>query len=94
MKINQKVAYAITTILSACAGAAYAADATAPDEASTGGISEVLVTAQRRSESIQDVPITIQALSNETLRQLHVTTFDDVIRLLPNVTFSSNGPGR
>jgi iron complex outermembrane receptor protein len=94
LKINQKVAYAITTILSACAGAAYAADATAPDEASTGGISEVLVTAQRRSESIQDVPITIQALSNETLRQLHVTTFDDVIRLLPNVTFSSNGPGQ
>ena len=94
LRINQKVAYAITTILSACAGAAHAADATAPEEESSAGIQEVVVTAQRRSESIQDVPITIQALSSETLRQLHVTTFDDVIRLLPNVTFSSNGPGQ
>jgi iron complex outermembrane receptor protein len=52
------------------------------------------VTAQRRTESIQDVPVTIQALTGEQLGQLNVTTFDDVLKYLPNVTFSSNGPGQ
>jgi iron complex outermembrane receptor protein len=90
-KINRQIACAVLTALSAAqAGRVLAA---AEEEAGIG-LQEVTVTAQRRTESIQDVPITIQALSNETLRQLHVTTFDDVIRLLPNVTFSSNGPGQ
>ncbi|HMD72528.1 MAG TPA: TonB-dependent receptor [Steroidobacteraceae bacterium] len=52
------------------------------------------MTAQRRSESIQDVPITIQAITGEQLAQLNVTTFDDVLRYLPNVTVGSNGPGQ
>ena len=41
-----------------------------------------------------DVPITIQALTGDSLAQMSITTFDDVIKLLPNVTFSSNGPGQ
>jgi outer membrane receptor protein involved in Fe transport len=56
-------------------------------------IQEVIVTAQRRSESVQDVPITIQALTTEALSQLHVQTFDEVIRYLSNVTAPSSGPG-
>ncbi len=52
------------------------------------------MTAQRRTESIQNVPVTIQALTGEQLGQLNVTTFDDVLKYLPNVTFSSNGPGQ
>ena len=43
---------------------------------------------------MQDVPITIQALTAETLTQLHVSTFDDFIKYLPNVTQASNGPGQ
>jgi iron complex outermembrane receptor protein len=93
LRINQKVAYAITTILGACAGAVHAADAVAPDEATSAGISEVLVTAQRRNESVQDVPITIQAITGDQLKQLNATTFDDVVRFLPNVSFATNGPG-
>ena len=64
------------------------------DETASSGLEEITVTAQRRSESIQDVPITIQAISGAQLGQLAVTTFDDVLKLLPNVTFSSNGPGQ
>ena len=73
--------------LSASAGAAIAA----PPE---GEIADIVVTAQRRTESIQNVPITIQALSTETLTQLSVTTFDDYVRYLPNVTAPTNGPGQ
>jgi len=90
LKINQKLACAITAILSGSAGAAWAAEETT----SSSGLEEITVTAQRRSESVQNVPITIQAITGESLGQLSVTTFDDVIKLLPNVTFSSNGPGQ
>jgi outer membrane receptor protein involved in Fe transport len=55
---------------------------------------EVTVTAQRRTENIQDVPITIQALTGETLSQLNVTTFDDFVKYLPNVSTATIGPGQ
>jgi len=58
------------------------------------GIPEITVTAQRRAQNIQDVPITIQALTSDTLTQLNVTTLDDFIKYLPNVTQASNGPGQ
>ncbi|MBS0389149.1 MAG: TonB-dependent receptor plug domain-containing protein, partial [Proteobacteria bacterium] len=79
--------------MSASTGA-FAADATAQTSASTGGLEEIIVTAQRRSESIQNVPITIQAIGSEQLSQLHISTFDDVVKMLPNVTFGANGPGQ
>jgi iron complex outermembrane recepter protein len=96
LNTNQKLSLAISAVLSGYAGASWAAPADATTEAETagGGIEEIVVTAQRRNESIQNVPITIQAITGEQLGQLNVTTFDDVLKYLPNVTFSSNGPGQ
>jgi outer membrane receptor protein involved in Fe transport len=54
---------------------------------------EVIVTANRRQESLQDVPITVQSISAEQLRELSVTSLNDLLRYTPNVTFSGNGPG-
>ncbi|HET7757601.1 MAG TPA: TonB-dependent receptor [Steroidobacteraceae bacterium] len=53
-----------------------------------------MVTAERRAESVQNVPITIQAITGNQLQQMQVETFDDVLKYLPNVTFSTNGPGQ
>ncbi|HEY3784899.1 MAG TPA: TonB-dependent receptor [Steroidobacteraceae bacterium] len=98
MKANQKVYCAVAAILGAHALAAHAAapaDTTpAADEESSTGITEVVVTAQRRSENIQDVPIAIQALTSDTLKQLNVQTFDDYVKYIPSITFKSNGPGQ
>ena len=91
MNNSHRLAYAISAILGGYAAASVAADAT---DTSDTGIEEILVTAQRRNESIQDVPITIQAITGTQLQQLNVTTFDDVIKYLPNVTFGTNGPGQ
>ncbi|HLJ37456.1 MAG TPA: TonB-dependent receptor [Steroidobacteraceae bacterium] len=63
-------------------------------EAGPTALAEITVTAQRRTENIQDVPISIQALTAQTLEQLNVSTFDDYLRYLPNVTSASNGPGQ
>jgi iron complex outermembrane receptor protein len=94
LNTNHKLGLAISAVLSGYTGASWAATAAATDTEAAGGIEEIVVTAQRRSESIQDVPVTIQAITGEQLAQLNVTTFDDVLKYLPNVTFSSNGPGQ
>ena len=94
MKLNTKLTYAVMAALSAGTGSVAVA-ATAEESKATGlEIADIVVTAQRRSESIQNVPITIQALSSETLSQLSVTTFDDMVKYLPNVALSSNGPAQ
>jgi iron complex outermembrane receptor protein len=93
MNSNPKLSYAIAAILSgSAAGFVHAAAAT--DTEASDSIQEITVTAQRRSENIQNVPITIQALTAETLNQLSVTTFNDYVKYLPNVTAPNNGPGQ
>src|SRR5215475_13389024 len=96
LRTNQKIARAVAAILGTQAGVAAAADQ--PAGAETGGgaaaIQEVVVTAQRRSENAQDVPIAIQAFSGDTLQQLNVTNFDELLKYLPNVTAPSAGPGQ
>jgi iron complex outermembrane recepter protein len=55
---------------------------------------EVIVTGNRREENLQDVPITIQVLTNATLARLNATTFDDFVTHLPGVTAHGLGPGQ
>jgi len=94
MNFNPKLSYAIAAILSGSSAGLTQAATTSDADASSDTIQEITVTAQRRTENMQDVPITIQALTAETLTQLNVATFDDFIRYLPNVTSASSGPGQ
>lgn len=73
-------------------GVAFAQEAAAA--ADDQGVGEIIVTAQRRDESIQKVPISIQALAPATLEQHQVKNFDDYQKLLPSVSFQSLGPGK
>jgi iron complex outermembrane recepter protein len=97
--MNSKVYYAVAAILGSAAFAAStasAADTPAATDTSTStdSLAEITVTATRRSENIQNVPISMQAMTAETLQQLNVTTLDDYIKYLPNVTTANNGPGQ
>jgi iron complex outermembrane receptor protein len=93
--MNSKISYAVAAILGGSSCAAYAAEpATESTEAGAGALEEITVTAQRRSENIQDVPISMQALTAQALQQLNVSTLDDYIKFLPNVTSANNGPGQ
>jgi outer membrane receptor protein involved in Fe transport len=58
-----------------------------------GALEEVVVTAQKRSESLQDVPLSIQAIGTQRLEELSVKSFDDYVRFLPSVTFQTLAPG-
>jgi len=57
-------------------------------------IEEILVTATKREESMQDVPVAVSALTEESLDQLGVTNFEDYLLQLPNVTAGGSGPGQ
>jgi iron complex outermembrane receptor protein len=63
-------------------------------QADTGELAEVLVTAQKRTEDVQKVPISMQVLGGERLEQLQVGSFDDYAKFLPSVSFQSLGPGQ
>ncbi len=52
------------------------------------GIEEVVVTAQKRAENMQDVPISIQSLGTESLREMGVQNFTDYSKLLPSVAIT------
>jgi iron complex outermembrane recepter protein len=94
MYSSSKLTYAIAMILGGSSAGLVCAAPALDADANSDGIQEITVTAQRRTENMQDVPITIQAMTAETLTQLNVATFEDFVRYLPNVTAASNGPGQ
>src|SRR3984885_175021 len=57
-------------------------------------LEEVVVTAQKRSENLQSVPISVEALDQKRLEDLHVTDFDSVAKYLPSVSFQTLGPSQ
>ncbi len=63
------------------------------ENSETATLEEVVVTAQKRTENLQDVAISIQAISTAKLEELRITDFDDYAQFLPSVSFQSAGPG-
>ena len=58
------------------------------------GLEEVIVTAQKRGEeSLQDVPLSIQALNTAKLAELNIVSFADYVKFLPSVSYQTFGPG-
>ena len=91
MKIN-KVSLAVITALSASLASTAHAQTEASDNKAK--IETIEVTATKRTESIQDVPVTVSALSGESLENLGVDNFQDYVEFLPNVVFQGTGPGQ
>jgi iron complex outermembrane receptor protein len=67
--------------------------ATLPFAATAAEIEEVIVTAQRTAESLQDVPIAVTAMTGEMLEEKQVITVSDVQMNAPNVSFTSTNFG-
>ncbi|MDB5396348.1 MAG: TonB-dependent receptor [Rhodospirillales bacterium] len=84
-----------STVLAA-APLALAPAALAQDQpaASNNGLEEIVVTAQKRSENLQDVPVSIQAFSGKKLEQFNVTEFNDYVKFLPSVTYQTIAPSQ
>jgi outer membrane receptor protein involved in Fe transport len=86
---------ASATVLALPAAAQDAATATTPtdDTARSDFQDDIIVTAQKRDENIQDVAISIQAIGTRRLDELNVTNFNEYTQLLPSVAFQTSQPG-
>ena len=94
MKSNPTLSRTVAAILGASTlHAALAAAPAADTVAGSSRLQEIIVTATRRAENIQDVPVTIQAFTGHTLQNLHVQTLSDYLKYVPNVTMAAAGPG-
>jgi iron complex outermembrane recepter protein len=62
-----------------------------PSDANKYGLGEIVVTAQKRSERLQDVPISIIALSAEELAQRNIVNIDDLQFVVPGLQLHKQG---
>jgi len=93
MKAHLMVSTAAAVLVSMGAGAAFAADAPAAAPANDRAIEDIVVTATRREEAVNKVPVAIQALGAESLQKLNIVNFEKLVEYLPNVRTASHGPG-
>jgi len=53
----------------------------------TGGLEQIVVTAQKRVENLQDVPISVQVLDTAKLEQLNIVNIDDYVKFAPGIAY-------
>ena len=85
------LSYAISALI-----AAPVATAVAQDQSEASGdimLEEVTVTARKRSESLQSVPESIQAISAQTIEQAGLRGMDDYVRFIPSLNIVQSNPG-
>jgi iron complex outermembrane receptor protein len=78
-------------VLFSATGSAWAIDvtqSTGSSESDTGALKEIVVTAQKRRESAQDVPISITSLSSDTLQRQHIDNPLDLAMEVPGLTYN------
>lgn len=69
-----------------------AAPAMAAEAEPAGTLDEVIVTAQKRAEALEDVPIAISAFSGQTLERMRLRSVEDVASLAPSTNYKNQSP--
>ena len=78
-------------VAAALAVAPSRAPAAQPSDASA--LQEIVVTARKREENLQDVPLSIDVFTKKDMQNLGITGFDDFAEKVPSISFISEGPG-
>ena len=81
------LAAAISAAVAAPPVAVMAQESEPEDRAAQDSVETVIVTARKRSEDIQDIPASVQALSEDTLKELGALNTDDYARMIPSMTW-------
>ncbi len=87
-KLSQAITFAIAS------GAVGISGTVLAQEGDTRVIEEIMVTATKRTESMQDIPVAVQAIGADELNSLDINNFADYVKQLPNVVFAGRGPGQ
>lgn len=72
----------------------YAQENTSPAVEEGTPYERVIVTSRKRSESMNDVPISINVVSEDLINNLGASDFTDLLGVVPSLTAYQNGPGR
>ena len=91
MKAKYLISCAVAALVS---GGMPASAQTVAANTATTGIETVVVSADRRDESVQEVPNTVQAFTGALLDDQNLRTLDSLLRYTPNITYGNNGPGQ
>jgi len=77
------------------AGAVFATpNISAQDTGAQAMIEEIVVTSRKKNESLQDVPLSVSTLTEQSLEEVGINTFEDYLLQLPGVTAGGSGPGQ
>ena len=88
-KVSSRTCLALTPLAAAMA----AIFPGAPALAQEARLEEIIVTAQKRTQSLQDVPVSVQVLGGEQLQELNLNDFADFAHFLPTISYSTEYPG-
>lgn len=94
METRTKISAAIATALAAGTGSTAVQAQDGPPASGKRALEEVIVTATKRQESMQDVPVAVTALQGDSLEELRIGSFQDYVMYLPNVVSQGTGPGQ
>ena len=89
MPLKTATAVGLCLIAQAIASPGYSEE-TASSAKSVSTLDEVIVTAQRRSENLQKVPLAVTSLSDQALQKAQIDTALDIARVVPNMIASNN----
>jgi iron complex outermembrane receptor protein len=93
-KQGDRVFLFVSAAVAGMLGAASGAKAqTAASQASQGGLEEVVVTARKRAERIEDIPTSVSFFDEQYLKDLDVTSGKDLTRITPGIYVIDNGSG-
>jgi iron complex outermembrane receptor protein len=87
MKLYYSLALAGVSLVS-LTNAAYAQEDVSRVNEGASSSGEIIVTARRRDESLQDVPATVNAVTNETIQKLNLQNFKDIQAIVPGLSLS------
>ncbi|NLR70313.1 TonB-dependent receptor [Novosphingobium sp. ERN07] len=91
MKVRKNAASAATVALCLFSGTVFAQDATSSSAENTiAGPEEIIVTAQRRDERLQDVPVAVSALSGNYIAENQVRTLQDLGATVPGLVVTNS----
>src|SRR5690349_9090027 len=92
MKRMNKLAFAVAQVLAAAAYTAFAANTAAAQEAAPEELEEITVSAQLRTQSLQDVPIAIQVLDRQLVEDVAAEDMNDLNGFVPGLVVSGDSP--
>ncbi len=86
--------FAVMVCGASLAAPGFAATAAVGPTADSGGLEEIVVTAEKRNSTVQETAISMTAISGDQLRSQGITSVEDIAAKVPGISIRTAGPGQ